>query len=189
MKKVLGCLLMFILTACGGNDYTPKPVGYFRIDLPEHKYIEKAPDCPFVFETSALSRLEFYTPIPGQPSCWFDISYPDYKAKIHITYKPVDQNLRLFLEESRNLAYEHQIKASRITQSLVTRSDDKVYGLIFDLGGNVASPVQFYLTDSVQHFVRGSLYFESKPNPDSIAPVLDFVRSDIAHLVSTFEWN
>lgn len=189
MKGAWAYFLIVILSACGGDDFTPKPVGYFRIDLPEQDYVEKVPDCPFAFETSSMSRLEFYAPGPDQPPCWFDISYPDFKAKIHVTYKPVNQNLRQFLEEARNLAFEHQIKAARISQSLVQNEEKDVYGLIFDLGGNVASPVQFYLTDSVDHFLRGSLYFEAKPNPDSIAPVLEFVRADIDHLVSTFEWN
>ncbi len=181
-------LSIFLLVSCGNDDYAPKPVGYFRIDLPEPTYVEKQPHCPFRFETSAQSRLEFFdTTITS--GCWFDIHYPAFQAKMHLTYKPVSGNLREYLEESRSMTYEHQVKASRISSTIIRQDDKRLYGLVYDLGGNVASPVQFYITDSTDHFLRGSLYFEARPNPDSIAPVLNYIRKDIGHIIDTFSWE
>jgi len=182
-------VLTLILVSCGDDDAVPKPVGYFRIDTPDHAYVSKQGHCPFIFETSAYSRLEFIQATDGPPICWFDIHYPNYKAKIHMTYKPVENNLREYLEESRNLTYEHQIKATRINATLIDKPEDKLYGLLYELGGNVASPLQFYLTDSVNHFVRGSLYFEAHPNPDSLKPVMEFITRDISHFIETFTWD
>jgi gliding motility-associated lipoprotein GldD len=87
------------------------------------------------------------------------------------------------------MAYEHQIKASKIKSTVVRKPDENVYGLSFELDGNVASPFQFYLTDSTTHFLRGSLYFESKPNQDSLKPVLEHVKKDFVHFFRTFHWD
>ncbi|MEM9051829.1 MAG: gliding motility lipoprotein GldD [Bacteroidota bacterium] len=178
-----------ILCSCGEDLPTPKPVGYFRIDLPEVSYSEKSPEfCPFSFPQSELGRLEYTSPA-SNPQCWFNLSYPKFKAKFYFTYKEVDGNLREYVEESRSLTYEHQVKANRITEKMIADSARSVYGLVYDLGGSVASPVQVYLTDSTNHFLRGSLYFEARPNPDSIQPVLNFIKEDLDKFVSELKWE
>ncbi|PIV58809.1 MAG: gliding motility lipoprotein GldD, partial [Bacteroidetes bacterium CG02_land_8_20_14_3_00_31_25] len=52
-----------------------------------------------------------------------------------------------------------------------------------------ASNIQFYVTDSIRHFVRGALYFETKPNKDSLAPIINFIEQDVTHLVETLRWK
>lgn len=179
-----------ILASCGDDGPNPLPMGYFRIDIPEPEYTPKDLDCPFGFEVSKESRLEFYKSGKSGEKCWFDISYPRYKARLHFTHKEMQPDeLRSFIEDSRSMTYEHHVKASQINASVVDRSEEKVYGLVYELEGNVASPMQFYLTDSTSHFIRASLYFEAKPNQDSIRPVLNTVRKDMHHLISTFEWK
>ncbi|MCR5455573.1 MAG: hypothetical protein K6F33_11355, partial [Bacteroidales bacterium] len=64
-----------------------------------------------------------------------------------------------------------------------------VYGLLYGIKGNVASPLQFYITDSTRHFLRGSLYFNCSPNKDSLAPSVEFVRQDIERLFETLIWK
>lgn len=179
----------FIVSSCGDST-VPKPVGYYRIDMPDHEYKNKTPDCPFSFEISEYSRMVVTENPDSLTKCWFSIVYPAYHAEIYITYKTIAGNdLRQYIEESRTLAFEHQIKASRISMDAVRRDSAGVFGLTYDLGGDVASPYQFYLTDSTQHFLRGSLYFNARPNPDSIAPVLDFVRKDLEHFMETLRWK
>lgn len=182
-------LPLAVLCSCAPDNPTPLPLGYFRIDLPESEYINRQSECPFSFEISDQSRLEFYSSAKEGEKCWFDLYYPRYKARIHFTYKNLDDNLRNYIEESRSITYEHHIKASKIEPVLVENADEKVFGLAYELDGNVASPFQFYLTDSTEHFIRGSLYFESKPNQDSIRPVLVHVKKDLYHLIETFNWK
>ncbi len=179
------CLLT-LLIGCQEDHHTPKPIGYFRIDIPEHSYVQKAFGCPFSFSVSTESRLVFFE--ESKANCWFNISYPSLNATLHVTYKPIEGNLREYLEESRDLAFEHQAIASKISPGLVNMPEKSVYGLTYDLGGKVASPFQFYLTDSVNHFLRGSLYFNSRPNPDSLQPSLDYIRADMQEFTKTFEW-
>ena len=160
------------------------------IALPDHAYKERTPECPFGFEISEHSRLQWTESENPDEKCWFGIVYPRYGAHVYITYKEIQgDDLRTYIEESRTLVYEHQIKANRILMEEITRDSANVYGLTYDLGGEVASPYQFYLTDSTRHFLRGSLYFNSRPNPDSIAPVLDYVRKDMEHFAETLYWR
>lgn len=189
MKNIAVVLLAFLLFSCAEETPTPKPLGYFRIDLPAASYGAKEPlHCPFKFPLSDFGRLE-YTSSPIDPKCWFNLSYPVLDATIYFTYKEVNGNLRELIEESRSLTYEHQVKANRIREKAVSDTARSVYGLVYDLGGAVASPIQIYLTDSTTHFLRGSLYFNARPNPDSINPVLDFIRQDLDHLVNELEWK
>ncbi|MCA1763690.1 MAG: gliding motility lipoprotein GldD [Cryomorphaceae bacterium] len=188
MKRGISALLfLFViaLSSCAEEEAVPKPIGYFRIDLPGHSYQKKDLDCPFSVEISKYSRLETFEDQP----CWFNIYYPDLDARIHITYRPVAGNLRDFLEEAHNLAFEHQIKANSIKTQKISRLADNVYGLAYNLEGSVATPYQFYLTDSTDHFLRGSAYFNTRPNPDSLKPALAYLQKDMAHFLEHFEWK
>jgi len=190
MTRSQTTITLLILTAllilgCGEDKPVPKPVGYFRIDLPDHEYANKNPDCPFSLAVSKHSYMEYFEDTP----CWFNIVYPDLNAKVHLTYKPVSDNLREYIEESRNFAYKHQVKAVRIESERIINEEEKVYGLIYDLGGNVASPYQFYVTDSTNHFLRGALYFRARPNSDSISPSLNYIKEDVRYMLNNFAWK
>ena len=168
--------------------FSPKPKGYFRIDLPENKYLNYSSSCPFSFESSVYSSV---TPDirRGAEPCWLDIVYPKFNATIHLSYKPVQNNIAKFLEDSRILVTKHEVKASSIDEQVIVKDSVKVYGLIYNIEGNTASALQFYLTDSTQHFVRGALYFNALPNSDSIAPVLSFIRKDVYRMIQSFQWR
>ncbi len=83
----------------------------------------------------------------------------------------------------------HITRADAINEELIYNTDKRVFGILYDLKGNTATAVQFFVTDSINHFLRGSLYFSSEPNPDSLAPVIDFFRQDIAHMIETLKWE
>jgi gliding motility-associated lipoprotein GldD len=178
-----------LIISCGGDSYTPKPKGYFRIDLPEKSYHLLERDCPFTFEIPDYTEVKLNKNNPNQ-LCWFNIEYPTLNASIYLSYKSVnDTSLASYLEDSRTLAFKHTLKAIDIEQKQLIFPERNVYGLVYDIQGNAASAYQFHLTDSVNHFLRGSLYFNNVPNQDSIQPVLDFVKKDIEHLYETFEWK
>ena len=64
-----------------------------------------------------------------------------------------------------------------------------VYGSLFMLDGESASPLQFMLTDSVSRFFRGALYYDCIPNADSLAPVTRYLKQDIVELIQSFKWK
>ena len=81
-------------------------------------------------------------------------------------------------------------KASGIKQIAIRDPKRNMYGLVYEINGmGAASPYQFYLTDSIHHFMRGSLYFDVVPNNDSLAPVISYVKTDIQHLFETINWK
>ena len=93
------------------------------------------------------------------------------------------------MEESRELAYKHSIKANAIEEQLYINPDNHVYGILFHIEGNAASPMQFFLTDSTRHFLRGALYIRATPDIDSLKPVVEFLEHDIIHLIETTQWE
>lgn len=174
-----------ILFSCG-NNYSPKPLGYFRIDLPEKEYVNYSSGCPFEFQYPKYGEIEI--PENNEP-CWLNISFPEYDGKIYLSYKQVEDNLTMLTEDTRKLTYKHTIKAEAIQEKVYSNAKKDVYGMLYDIKGNAASSIQFYLTDSSNHFLRGSLYFNAQPNKDSLAPVIDFFREDIVHLMETVSWK
>jgi gliding motility-associated lipoprotein GldD len=180
-------LVMLAVTACQ-RSYTPKPRGFMRIDFPAKAYTTFDSVCPYTFEYPVYGKVVPDTDYLSEP-CWINIEFPAFNGKIHISYKKVNQNLNDYIEDSRTLTYKHTIKADAIKETVYTNPALNVYGMLYDVKGNAASSVQFYLTDSNLHFLRGSLYFNVQPDKDSLAPVITFFREDIIHLVESFAWK
>ena len=189
MKKsilyiIIGILALTSATSC--VKYSPKPRGYFRIELKEREYSRSDSTLPYSFEyPKNLSMI-----IPSkQDKEWFDIVYPRYNARIYFSYKPVNKNFREISEDSRNFVYKHAFKADAISEQFYANEKNKTYGILYEIKGNTASAVQFVLTDSVNHFLRGALYFNNRPNKDSIAPVVDYITEDIVKIMETTRWK
>lgn len=185
---LLASLVLIIISSCNNKkSYTPKPRGYFRIEFPQKGYMVYDNNQHFKFEYPKYSEIKIL--INENDSSWININYPEFNGTIHLSYFAVKDNLPLMLEDSRKLAYKHTIKADAISEQRFENYEDHVYGILYDIEGNAASAVQFFLTDSSSHFLRGALYFNVEPNKDSLAPVLNFVRKDIINLIETFEWK
>jgi gliding motility-associated lipoprotein GldD len=182
-------LLLLVWSQYGCRESAvPKPRGYFRIDLPAKEYRSYDTTCPFIFEYPIYGQIINDLGKSSKP-CWFNLEFPRFKAIIHFSYMPVNKNLEAILKESYDYAYSHSIKADAISEQPWLNRDRKVYGLLYDIKGNTASSIQFFLTDSTKNFVRGALYFSAEPNSDSLEPVIQFLREDIIHLVETFKWK
>ena len=187
MKKLLFPLTFLILMACNEMP-TPKPIGYYRIDLPEkeYSYTDSLP-FPFQFELPQYARINLER--TKQDSRFLNIDFPRYGARIHMSYIKVDSNLPTLLDDARTLVYKHLEKAQDISEVSIYKEDKRVFGVFYTLDGNTASGSQFYMTDSSNHFVRGALYFNVVPNFDSIAPVQTFIEQDMEHLIESLTWK
>lgn len=181
-------LLVLTLIACRG-DVVPKPVGYFRIALPEREYVTFDSTCALSMDVPAYSKVELFAGKSTSDSCWFNVYFPRFDARIYCTYLKVNDNFDVLINDAYQFAAKHEMKASALKRTMISHPEKHVEGLLYDIEGETASQVQFFVTDSVQHFLRGSLYFNNKPNIDSIAPVLEFVREDILHMVNSVKWN
>jgi gliding motility-associated lipoprotein GldD len=179
--------MMFLAGACD-RSYTPKPPGYLRVDYPEKTYrlYDGQPFYRFEIPTYATVQQDSS---PNADPGWINLVIPKLNGTIHLSYKPVTGNLAAYITDSRTLAYKHTVKAEGIEESPFIERDKRRYGMVYDLKGDVASAVQFFITDSTHHFLRGSLYLNAVPNRDSLNPVIDFLRQDIIHLIETTEWK
>jgi len=187
-RKIMFILFLSgILLGCKRN-YVPKPSGYMRIDFPEKEYQLFDSTYPYSFEYPVYASIFPDTDGNTEPY-WININFPDFKGKIHISYKDVSGNLDRFTEDSRTMAYKHSIKADAIRETVYSDEETRVYGLLYEIKGNAASSLQFYATDSSSKFIRGSLYFHATPNKDSLAPVISFFKDDIIHLIETIRWK
>lgn len=195
-KNNIFTLFIFSSLLCGCREVpVPRPKGYFRIDMPEREYISFNGTLP----QSGKLPLSFEYPVYGKISSdfdgntepgWFNIDFPLYKAKIYLTYKDVNGDLEGLVEQTYRMNVKNHIpKADAIKEAVIEDPEREVYGILYDLKGSTATAVQFFVTDSVRHFFRGSLYFSAEPNPDSLAPVIDFFREDIIHLIETLKWE
>lgn len=187
--KSIICLTAVCLITAACNQPYPRPYGYYRIDLPENTYQRSSTDIPCSFDYSTQAKV---TPNSYEKDRknWIDITYPQWNARIHCSYKTITpKEFQEISEESRNLAYKHSIKAESINEHFFENADEHVYGILYDITGNAASPVQFFVTDSTRHFFRGALYFNNLPNSDSIAPVYNFIHNDIIQMVESFSWK
>lgn len=186
--KIKGWVLsLTALSLIGCDDTTtPRPVGYMRIQTPpaEYEMLDTLP-CPFEFAINTSAKW-----VPSQrEDCWGDVFYPDIRAQIQFTYKPVQNNLDTLLHEAQKLAYSHTVKADGIQERLFSNAESDVHGLFYRMRGDAATTTQFFVTDSAKHFLRGVVYFYASPNSDSLKPVDNFMAEEIVHIIETTRWK
>ena len=183
---ILG-LAVLLLASCAKTG-APKPYGYYRITVPDTSYVpfeSQYPSYPYSF---ALSRNAEVRPRADEPY-WINLYYPAFDATIHCSYKPVRNNLRELTNDALEFVYRNASFANAIPEREYAHPEAHVYGVLFDLEGNTASSCQFFITDSTKHFFRASVYCNCPPNADSLAPVYNYLRTDVIKMVETFEWK
>lgn len=192
MRQLIIILLTFVtLTSCG-SDPIPKPKGYLRLEYPQADYKTYNQDLPFAFDRNMLSDTIIYKPLQDDvKSFGLNIEYKKLKGTIYLTYKAIDGEERLikYLKNAQNFTQEHTKKADAIEEVVWENPENKVYGMFYEVGGNAASQSQFYITDSINHFLTGSLYFYAKPNYDSILPAANYLQKDIKRIMESVEWK
>ncbi|MDU0370874.1 gliding motility lipoprotein GldD [Hymenobacter endophyticus] len=185
------CSLLVLAAGCtSAPDYTPKPKGYNRIDLPSHAYQSLGAGHPYTFEYSRYAKILRDSSYLAQPH-WINVYYPKLQANVQITYSDLKGQPKLFnrmLEDARKLTSKHEIKATAIDES-VMKTPNGMRVAVFELQGEVPSQFQFYTTDSTRHFFRGALYFRTATANDSLAPVIEYVKQDVVRLLNTLKYQ
>lgn len=177
---------MFSIFISCKDEVLPKPKAFLDLEFPTAEYVETNLDCPYSFEYNATARI---VKSKGAVPCWINLNYPKLNASVFITYQKVDKNLDSLLMDSQKLPLQHTIKADFIEGDVYVNPEHKSYGMFYEIDGNAASQAQFYITDSVNHFMTGSLYFNQKPNFDSIMPAASYIKSDIKRLMESLKWQ
>lgn len=210
-RIILPLALLIALGACNST-YTPKPRGYFHIDLPQHAYKTfDSAGFPYTFEYPVYGKIiqdsTFFEEQPENPY-WINIDIPSLGGRIYISYSRIGGKARFKIKNSKGeyvdsiginrfdkllngsytLSFKHSYKASSIEDSAF-KTPHGIDGIFFRIGGNTATANQFLVSDSVKHFLRGALYFDAAPNEDSLRPVNNFLKEDLIHLVNTLQWR
>ncbi len=192
------CLLalaVFSLQACEPAA-VPRPKAYPRVHFPERSGMQQfgSEQCPFRFELPDYYQIERKDEFFGESTehpCWgYNLNIPALNGTVFLTYKALgpDQRLDKLSEEAYRLTFKHARKADYI-EPIEIATEHGAYGLLYAVGGDAASPLQFFVTDTVQHFLRGTLNFRSRPNADSLAPVIRFVSQDLREILGSLEWE
>jgi gliding motility-associated lipoprotein GldD len=184
IKAISAVLIIFFLAGCQEEVY-PKPPAFLRLNYPEANYIGFESQCPFTFDINSVAAKQ----IEIKPDCSIIIKYPALKASLYLTYKPVSKNMDSLLYDAQKLTFDHVIKADEILEIPFSNASNKAYGMFYEVGGDAATNAQFYMTDSVKHFVRGSVYFYTQPNFDSIMPAVSYMKDDMKTLMETLRWK
>lgn len=184
----------FLMTACHPTTTSPKPSGYFRIDLPkEHSYQTfDSIGFPFTFRYPVYAEITQDNELikeENQPY-WIDVSFPKLNAKIYLSYKKITSKepLDKLVDESYKLSFSNYVKADYI-HTPVIQTKSGLQGIYYYVGGDAATSYQFFVTDTVHNFIRGSLYFNVSPNVDSLKPTLQFIKIDLDTLIQSLRFN
>ena len=179
--------LAFLVLACFAceTNWLPKPPGYNRIDLPRHEYKQLEEGYPYQFDFSTQSQVEADSFNLSEKE-WINLNYKKLGAKVHLTYKKIDQNtdFQVLSNDAFNLTAKHQIKAYGI-EEVVILTPNGYSAVVAELTGEVPTQFQFFVTDSTTHFLRGALYFNTALKNDSLAPIIEYIKIDLAHLINT----
>ena len=182
---VLACVCMTLFFGCN-DEPVPKPKGWLRLDLPVQRFVVQE-EAPFSVERPVYSVL---VERPARDSSrWYDLRFKDQRATLHMTWSAVHGELPELIEDAHAFKQQHEAKAASIRSERVLRDSARVFGTFFEVEGDVASPLVFYLTDSTDNFLYGALYFDARPNADSLAPVTERLREDVRHMAATLRWR
>ena len=194
MKIRAGWLFFLSLLAACNSDYVVKPRGYFKIDFPQKAYQKfDNPSYPYSFEYPVYANIvkdSLFFEQKAENPYWININFPNFNGRIYISYKDVGRNnFDSLVNDAFTMSYkQHTYKASAIEPTPFT-TPNNLSGIYFSLKGNTATANQFFVTDSVKHFLRGALYFDATPNEDSLRPVNNFLQKDLQHLINTLQWK
>lgn len=188
-KAYLLVLALLIFTSCEQN-FLPKPQGYNRIDLPPHQFVTLAEGYPYTLEYSESSQVEKDS-FNLLEDAWINLNYEEFGAKVHLTYKKIDGktvDFKSLSQDAFKLTAKHQKMAYGIEEAILV-TPQGYSGVVAELEGEVPTQFQFFVTDSTQHFLRGALYFNTAMKNDSLGPVIEYIKVDMAHLMNSVKFN
>ena len=193
MLRLFVVMIITGMLASCNSDYVPQPRGYYKIEFPKHEYkVFDQPGYPYKFEYPVYAEVvkdSTFFEAQAENPYWVNIVIPRFGGKIYISYKEIGKNsFDKLKEDAYKMTYKHTHKATSIEDS-VMRSPEGISGVFFNVGGNAATGKQFFVTDSVRHFLRGALYFDTTPNEDSLRTVSSFLEEDMKHLINTLKWK
>jgi len=183
MRKIYLLLLFIFVISCDDTVMLPKPKAQLSLQYVRPDYTAINSACSYQFKKNSRANFELLN------NCDSKLVYPKMRATIYLSYRSIENNLDSLLADAYQMPSKHIIKAAEIPEKVFINPDNRAYGTLFRIVGEAASQAQFFLTDSTDHFLVGSLYFYTRPNYDSIMPAARFIEQDIVKLMETLAWE
>lgn len=192
-KILFSSLVLFgllLCTACSENAPIPKPSTYLKTEFPDHSYHPYVSPGAYKFDLADLYQPKVFEQTKQNYSVQ-EIDLGPLNGSLFLYYLriPSKDSLPEIINFANDKVDEHKIMADKIDYEQILFPKKKVYGTFFELKGNVATNFQFYLTDSTQHFIRGEVLMNCRPNYDSLRPTLQYLKEDLLKLIDQFEWK
>lgn len=188
--QLLGVFILTFLFSCEEEEKVmPRPIGQMRVEFAKHEYKAAAiHNCPYSFDIPV--RSEITEGLNPEAPCHKNIVFTDFNAVLYLSYYPLDTlEVNQLIKESRDKVYEHVVKASSIDELMIADTSKDVFGILYDIKGNAATPFQFFITDSSKNFIRGALMFNSQANYDSLKPMIEYLKVDLDKMIESTHWN
>ena len=183
MRYIVIFFIAMIYVQCDQVITVPKPKAKLNLHYPIAEYMEIDSRCSYRFAMNENAR---FSPLEG---CESKIDYPNMGATVYTSYRPVVNNLDSLLADAYQMPSKHIIKAIEIPEKVFINPQNRTYGTLFRIVGEAASQVQFFVTDSTDHFLVGSLYFYTRPNYDSLMPAARYIEQDMSKLMESLSWS
>ncbi len=195
--KYLIIALLFLFAACKDGAPNPKPHAYPRIYYPVKTYQLFDTNAPFTFLYPGYAEVRHNNEDSPKHPFWYNINFfpadngGNAMATLHLSYEEFNERPEFdnLFDDTRRLAYKHDIKAEEINEIEVHNASTHTTGIIYELSGNTATPLNFYISDGKKHFLRGALYFNSRTQIDSILPMVNFLKQDVIKTIETTKWK
>ena len=185
MRYLVVIIALLCFWSCQ-EEMQPKPKAFLALEYSKAEYKKVDVGCAYTFEINTMAKVK---PSRVNNPCWVDIEYPELNGTLFITYQEVNGNLDALLRDGQKLPLQHTKKADVIEGDQYLNPSHNTYGMFYEVEGNAASQAQFYVTDSINHFLTGAIYFRATPNFDSIYPAAAYLKNDIKQLMETVEWQ
>ena len=173
------CSLYFLFTffSCENNSSLPKQDAYLRIEFNEPNYlIHKSQNSKinFLYNTSS-SSLESIS------ARTINLDYKKLGMSLDLSFDKLNDETELtnYLRDFNLLLDAHTKRSNGFLIKEFENRNYSTYGKLYEFRGDVASPIQFFLTDSINNFIHGSLNMTFKSKYDSIYPSVQYIKNDI----------
>ena len=174
-------LALFVFS-CNNNVNLPKQRAYFAPELEIPTYKKISLDCNYSFNINSQASIN------NIKNCNYEIYYKNLNAKIFINQIVLSNSIERAVNTFNQKINENSRLSDQIIQSDYFNIDNETYSKLYSFVGNSPSNIQFYVTNQTDKFLTGSLFFETKPNYDSLFPYIDYIRNDIKKMVDSFRW-
>jgi gliding motility-associated lipoprotein GldD len=182
-------LLIFIIivSSCKDEVIVPKPKAFLSLKYPNPSFSKIDNELPFSFDLNNLVTIENI--LEKKDNFDIKLNYDMINASLYLNYIKIENNFNELISQNNFNLNNHAKVAIKASKQDFSDENRKVFGTLYELIGPVASPSQFYVTDSVDNFLAGTLFFKIKPNYDSLLPAIYYVKNDIIRLIETIKWN